>query len=607
MHRRLRRVLALAMILTLAGPALAGRPSRRAERRAPRRVAELRAGIAQALAERPKEPGAVPAQLRVLQKLAARGGTELAQRFAGRLGVRFVGDRVIVTVRASVAAEDQVVLRLAELGAQASRSSRGAGLRTLVPLGEIDRVAGTPGVVRLELPRFLRPTVTSEGVATTGVQAWTAFDPPAGLPLDRPARVAIVDVGFVGHAALLGTELPPTVDLQTFCETPPVDPTHCDGFSGVEPFDHGTAVAEIVHDIAPEAELMLLAIDPVIANIQAALQYAADNGADIVSSSIGTPFDNRDGTSTLCESARSLREQGIVWATAAGNGGEPCEHETYPFRDSLVGAGDPYGSFLAFPDGSDPILNELVLPAGHLQVLELTWNAWDVDPPDDYDLFYYCDFGAGYELVEASIDVQCGEPGSAPFESVTVLNDGPTDLPCGYAIAQFDPTNCVRPADRRFETWSFVFDDSSGAFTCAPLEESTASYTIEHPGDCADTLAVGAVCAASGVRESYSSAGPTFAELRKPDLCAPDAVSTVTYSTSFGCPADDFPGFAGTSASTPHVSGALALLLQRLGGSFSPEKCRQILESRAQDADGDGVPDNLCGHGALCLTADGCD
>jgi hypothetical protein len=604
--RHPRRLLALVVLLALATPVLAGRPSRRSNRRAPRRISQIRAGVARALADHPKEPGAVPAQLRVLQKIAARGGADLAHRFASRLGVRFVGDRVIVTVRASVAAEPQVVARLAELGAAARRTIRGAGLRTLVPLGEIERVAETPGVERLELPRFLRASVTSEGVATTGAEVWMAFDPPAGLPLGRPARVAIVDVGFLGYAALLGTELPPTVDLQTFCETPPSDPTHCDGFTDPEPFDHGTAVAEIVHDMAPEADLMLLAIDPLVANIQAALTYAADHGADIVSSSIGTPFDNRDGSSPLCDSARALRQRGIVWATAAGNSGEPCEHETYPFLDAGVAAGDPYGNFLGYPAGSDPILDEFILPAGHQHVLELTWNAWDSDPPDDYDLFYYCDFGAGYELMESSIDEQCGRSGSAPFETITFVNNGAIDLPCAYAVAPFDPASCPRPAGRRFETWSFVFDDTSGVFTCVPLEESTPASTIEHPGDCADTLAVGAVCASSGGRESYSSEGPTFADLRKPDLCAPDAVSTATYSTSFGCPDQEFPGFAGTSAATPHVSGALALLFQELGGSFTPEKCRQILETRAQDTDGDGDPDNLCGHGALCLTADGC-
>src|SRR4030095_1919744 len=96
-----RRLLALVVLLALATPAFAGRPSPRSERRAPRRVSQIRAAVAHALADHPKEPGTVPAQLRVLQKIAARSGADLAHRFASRLGVRFLRDRVILTVRAS--------------------------------------------------------------------------------------------------------------------------------------------------------------------------------------------------------------------------------------------------------------------------------------------------------------------------------------------------------------------------------------------------------------------------------------------------------------------------------------------------------------------------
>jgi len=62
-----------------------------------------------------------------------------------------------------------------------------------------------------------------------------------------------------------------------------------------------------------------------------------------------------------------------------------------------------------------------------------------------------------------------------------------------------------------------------------------------------------------------------------------------------------------SSAAAPHVAGALALLLQRIGGSFSPRQCSEILSRRAIDATGDEQRDNVCGSGRLCLSSDGCD
>ena len=601
-------VAALALLALAPAPHRTGlRPPRSAERQQVRRISEIRAAVAAALAARPKDAADLPAQLRILQELAAHSGMDVARRVAGRLGVQLDGERVLVSIRVAPEREAALVGRLGELGVQATRASGTRPLRALVPVADLERVAAVEGVERLEAPRILVPSTLSEGVAATRAETWMTFEPPAGLPLDRPARVAIVDVGFAGYATLLGSELPATVDVQAFCDFPPQSVEHCDSFTQAQPWEHGTAVAEIVHDMAPEAELLLLAIDPAIENIQAALQYAGAHGADIVSTSIGTVFDNRDGTSPLCSTAADLRRSGIVWATAAGNSGDPCEHESYLWRSSGLSAGSPYGQFLGFPRNADPILNEFTLPAGHVHLLELSWNAWDAAPTDDLDLFYVCDLGAGYQLIAQSLAGQCGAPGSVPFEGVAVFNDGATDLPCAYAIAEYQPGLCVRPSDRRFDVTSLMFDDQTGEFTCPLLEERTAAYSIAHPADCPDTWSVGAVCALDGSFESYSGQGPTLDGRAKPEICAPDAVSTGTYGAALGCPGGTGPeGFAGTSASTPHVAGALALLVQRLGASFTPEQCRSILERRASGA-ANPVPDNRCGHGALCLAEDGCD
>ena len=64
----------------------------------------------------------------------------------------------------------------------------------------------------------------------------------------------------------------------------------------------------------------------------------------------------------------------------------------------------------------------------------------------------------------------------------------------------------------------------------------------------------------------YSSRGPTDDGRHKPDLAAPTAVPCASYPD----------GFTGTSASAPHVAGALALLRQ-LNPSSGAEQLREHL------------------------------
>ena len=137
------------------------------------------------------------------------------------------------------------------------------------------------------------------------------------------------------------------------------------------------------------------------------------------------------------------------------------------------------------------------------------------------------------------------------------------------------------------------------------MEENTSSFTVGHPADCTGATAVGAVCVFDNQLEIFSSQGPTLDDRIKPDLCAPDNTSGVSFGSSFDCSTAN--GFLGTSAAAPHVAGALALLFEKIGGSFSVPKCLEILEARGIDINGDNAADNLCGAGRLCLSSVGCN
>ena len=590
--------------LVLAGfasdPAWA-RPRRGHDRAVERRTstASIRAQIA-AWTRAPHPEQALPARVRALAEIARLRGLEAARRAAPRLGVRLLGADVTLHVEASTSARES----LARQGFSVQSLPGTGTLQVTVPLDRAVQLASTPGVRRIRAPIVFEPHALDEGTVFTGADVWQRFVPLPGLALGRPVKVAIIDGGFEGYASLLGTDLPVTLETRTFCGELPPDIEGCPEHS-----PHGTAVAEIVHDMAPDAELLLITVDLSGVAIQQAAEFARTWGADIVTTSLGTRIADRTGRGGLCGTARSLRESGILWVFSAGNEGSACTHEHFDWEPSSavlggdLGLGPEYGRYQRFPAGTDVRFDEFTLPAGVTHLLEVTWTPFN-EPTDDFDLFYFCDSGSGYELVAASTEEQCGAEDGTAYEAVVVENDGVEDIPCAAMIVEKNVATCPHAPRVQFDVWSEALD----TFVCWDLERPTSSFSIGHPADCEEVIATGAVCVHSGNLEVYSGRGPTLDDRRKPDICAPDATSTESYGPGRDCPGDpgaSIFGFPGTSGAAPHTAGALALLYGKLGGSYSLEQVWQIVQRRAIDVFTTG-PDDLCGAGVLCLLEGGC-
>jgi hypothetical protein len=124
-----------------------------------------------------------------------------------------------------------------------------------------------------------------------------------------------------------------------------------------------------------------------------------------------------------------------------------------------------------------------------------------------------------------------------------------------------------------------------------PMQYVVAAGSLSIPGDNPDAITVGAVPWSSpDTIESFSSQGPTEDGRTKPDLVAPDRVSGATYGPS---------GFAGTSAASPHVAGAAALVKHAFA-AYTPAQIKSFLEGRADPLGAPGK-DNIYGSGRLNL------
>jgi hypothetical protein len=89
-------------------------------------------------------------------------------------------------------------------------------------------------------------------------------------------KVGIIDAGFSGYSALRGTALPATVVVKQ-------NGTLSDFLSS----KHGTACVEIVHDLAPDADLFLVNVDDIEVDFVNAVHWLQSQEVKVISSSIG--------------------------------------------------------------------------------------------------------------------------------------------------------------------------------------------------------------------------------------------------------------------------------------------------------------------------------
>ena len=426
-----------------------------------------------------------------------------------------------------------------------------------VPASSLEALVSARGVTYVREPYRPVPQATSEGVGYSRAEPWHE----AGW-IGTGTKVAVVDGGFAGYAGKVGSELPAGTTT---------DFSRCNGLPGAS--EHGTAVAEIVHDMAPGAELLLVCIEDDVdfVNRMAAMQAA---GVDIVNGSFGFSLtgrgDGSGGPGTVARAVADLRAQGILYVAAAGNYGQHHFH-TAAVGDAPV---PDNGDFVNIsPD--DALLFHM--PAGGIATIAVSWDAWPTTR-QDFDIYVGND---ACGLLGASTADQAGGP-LPPVEYLVF--ESCTAGPATYELIVDRYSGTATP---RLDIW---FDGDIGW-----VEHTTRSSVVE-PASSPAVMAVGAHCATQAIRQSYSSQGPTIDGRTKPDISGPDATSGSVYGPSLHCSS----GFTGTSASAPHVTGGAALVLGA-NPDLEVAELQQLLEDKARDAGTPPGEDNDYGAGILDL------
>lgn len=338
----------------------------------------------------------------------------------------------------------------------------------------------------------------------------------------------------------------------------------------------GTALMEIIHDIAPDAQLFF-------ANFNTSLEFAqakkwlVAQGVDIICDDIGFFGEGLlDGTSPSSSLNADITRQGISYVTAVGNMQDLHVRSRYaenPFNPT------GFHNFRLPPTAAQQgdTTFDMILPLGGSYIFALTWQNEFNNPVDDLDIFLLNTQQLDVaQPLAFSADFQGpGSPGlNNPVEIIFFDNfSGFTEISLVITRKDQQPVNRPGPL---FDVF-MLGDFPSNAFREPQYMTPYGSVTNNNDAG-GDVISVGAIDGVQAlgdqfVLEPFSSFGPTWDNRNKPELCAVDNVNVNTTG---------FQTFFGTSAAAPHVAGALALMKEYYP-EMKPSQGRSYIMAFAKD------------------------
>jgi hypothetical protein len=352
--------------------------------------------------------------------------------------------------------------------------------------------------------------------------------------------------------------------------------------------NEGTALLEIVHDVAPGARL-LFAAPQTSAEMVAAIDAFAGAGARVVVDDLVFTDEPKFEDGPIALAARRFIDGGGVYVTSAGNFARTHYAGTYQPRDSPALRGFAYQAVHAFADGD--FGNSIRIPPGGDVIVVFQWNDPYGGASNDFDLVLARRAAGGDVALATSTDRQTGT--GNPYEALRFAN-GSSALDAYIAIAEF--ARVTPPADLRFDVHVF-------SRTPIDLQHAVERDSIFGHAAVEEVLSVAAAPASAPDRLApYSGHGPSSvffpvpAVRQVPRLTAVDGVET-----AIGRRGLFVNPFRGTSAAAPHVAGCAAVLL---AAGVSAPVASAAMQSTAVDLGASGF-DPTSGAGRLDCGAAG--
>jgi subtilisin family serine protease len=406
--------------------------------------------------------------------------------------------------------------------------------------------------------------------------------------------------------------------------------THTAGIAAGDGSQTGGATPAFTYaGMAPRADLVVVKTDFQTPEVIDAVRYVFDKATQrgenaVVNLSLGSHYGSHDGASEFEQALTALTGPGRIVVKSAGNDrGQPLHAQVFATASgasaTLSVSGSAAGRYFyvdGYYNATERLRVRVRTPNGTIigPLSINTENApWPGQTTTNGTVYVAHDsLTGGRKNIYIEVYSSAANRSMNGTWTITLLADqlgsanGEVDLWRYYAASGL--------------TASFVTGN-------LPTQE-----LVTEPGNAAGVITVGAWVSrtswtgcngtassypgtpAAGNLAAFSSPGPTRDGRQKPDLVAPGTAvgSTTSFDITQTCPAAgtgtpllgdgmNHRMFEGTSVSAPHVTGAVALLLQKYG-AWTPQQVLGYLTVHARaDAFTGAVPSKDWGYGKLAL------
>lgn len=470
----------------------------------------------------------------------------------------------------------------------------------ILPFASLDALSRDAAVRRILPSRYLQPKLDVAG-KMTHVTQWRSGQQVGG----KNVIVGIIDTGIdASHPAFQGRI------LRIWDQDLRGDGVREGGYGAElmpgmfsisrDDHGHGTHVAGIASGadtmfsgVAPEAEFIIVKTSFVNAHIADAVRYIFRiaremNRPAVINLSLGGHFDAHDGSDPLSRIIDEQSGPGRLVCCAAGNEGNDDIHATATIAAQAtqeirfrVPATISNLTLNGWYDGDAGLEIALISPLG-------------ISTPFQ-GVIRQGNNAKSYQLPDAIITVATPPPNLANGDHQFVVDvQGPQQGHVNSGVWKLVLRN-VSQKPATFDAW--IMDDSQAAsviFTGAAVSDT---MKIGAPGAAASAITVAAFTSraqwedidmqrqdvgfAPNTISEFSSEGPLRNHQQKPDVTAPGAMIVSCLSKDSPIRRRDifrehFRVMAGTSMSTPFITGLMALLLQQ-HPELDPAHAKDIL------------------------------
>lgn len=534
-----------------------------------------------------------------------------------------------------------------------------------VPLGNLDRLMTVPGLERISAAHRLHLNTDLSVDATSASPVyWNSVPPNFTGNAGAGVIVGIVDTGIDWTHGDFKNPDGSTRILYLWDQNDAIGPnpagfptgtewTEADINAGiprqVDNVGHGSHVAGTAAGdgsatgngqpadrfigMAPRADIIFVASNFSTAGVVDAVSYIFQKATAlgqnaVVNLSLGTQYGAHDGTETFDLAMSSLCGAGRIVVASAGNEGNQALH-----AEQLVPPGGPQTVTFTVPTytarggaSNDIIIVDAYYPASANMSVTLT------SPGPTPVVLGPIAKGASLNNAASLAGNLYVENGTTPSPGGDVnvyiqIYDSVSSRPPRIGNWTVTLTPVSTTASTEIDLWHA--DHQLGTLGVVPLfmTDVDEAELVGSPGSATQVIAVGAYTTKQvwpsidnnnysfqgstgvGTVAGFSSPGPNRNNATKPDITAPGtAIVSVLASTVLAPAALKNPDGVhwtqqGTSMASPHVAGAVALLLAETPGLTPAQVKTRLAADALVDGFTGAVPNNLWGPGKLRMTA----